>query len=54
MSELVLVRNKSRVYRELSSVVAIVAREITLLVKSPSTIIMSLYDNDNGNGYTRG
>jgi ABC-2 type transport system permease protein len=42
MSDLALVRNKSRVYREASSVVAIVAREITLLVKSPGTIIMSL------------
>ena len=42
MSELVLTRKKSRLVRELNTIIAIVGREITLYFKSPSMVIMSL------------
>ncbi|MCL1983659.1 MAG: ABC transporter permease [Clostridiales bacterium] len=42
MSELVLRRKKSRVFREANTVVAVMAREITVFFKSPGTAIMSL------------
>ncbi len=42
MSAMVLQRNKSKLYRELNTVVAIAARDITLVLKSPGMLIMSL------------
>ena len=42
MSNLVLTRNKSRIFRELNTVVTVMAREITVFFKSPATAIMSL------------
>jgi len=42
MSELVLTRKQSRVFRELNSVVTVMAREITAYLKSPGAAIMSL------------
>jgi ABC-2 type transport system permease protein len=42
MSELVLSRKKSRLFRELNSVVTVMAREITIFFRSPGTAIMSL------------
>ena len=42
MSELVLSRNKSRLFRELNTIITIMAREITVFFKSPATAIMSL------------
>lgn len=42
MSEQVLAQKKSRIYREVSTVLAIFAREVTVALKSPGTLIMSL------------
>lgn len=42
MSELVLRRKHSRIFRELNTVLTVMARDITLLFKSPGTIILSL------------
>ena len=42
MSEQVLMRKKSRIYREINTIIAVMAREITVFIKSPSTAIMSL------------
>ena len=42
MSELVLIRKKSRLFREFTSVVTVAAREITLYLKSPGAAIMGL------------
>ena len=42
MSELVLTRKKSRLFRELNTIVTVMAREITVFLKSPGTAIMSL------------
>jgi ABC-2 type transport system permease protein len=41
MSELVLTRKKSRLFRESNAVAAVAAREITVYLKSPGTVIMS-------------
>lgn len=37
-----LKQNKSRIFRELNAIVTIMARDITLLIKSPATLIISL------------
>lgn len=42
MSELVMQRKTSKILRELNAVITIAARDITLTLKSPGTIIMSL------------
>ena len=42
MNQLVLIRQKSRLIRELNAIVTVMAREITVFLKSPSTAIMSL------------
>ena len=42
MSELVLERKKSRVFRELNTVVTVMAREITIFFRSPGTAIISI------------
>ena len=42
MSEFVLTRKKSRIFRELNTVVTVAAREITVFLKSPGTAVMSL------------
>ena len=42
MTTLVLSRKKSRLFRELNSVMTVVAREITAYIKSPGAAIMSL------------
>lgn len=42
MSTLVMQRNPSKFMRELNAVITIAARDITLTLKSPGTIIMSL------------
>ena len=42
MNELVLERKKSRLFRELNTVITVMAREITIFFKSPGTAIMSL------------
>ena len=42
MSEMLLSRNESRLFRELNTVVTVMAREITIFFKSPATPIMSL------------
>jgi ABC-2 type transport system permease protein len=39
---MVLTRNNSRGFRELNSILTVMAREVTLLFKSPSTLIASL------------
>ena len=46
MSELIVTRRKSpvlhyRIFRELNTVITVMARDITLLFKSPSALIMS-------------
>lgn len=41
MNELTLTRNKPRVFRELNTVLTVMAREITVFFKSPGSIIMS-------------
>ena len=41
MSEMVLTRKRSRLFRELNTVVTVAAREITVFLKSPGTAIMS-------------
>ena len=42
MSEYVLIRKRSRIFRELNTVVTVMARDITIFLKSISTLIMSL------------
>ena len=42
MSEIVLARKKSRLFREVNTVVTVMAREILLFFKSPGSAIMSL------------
>ena len=42
MSETTLKRNKSRVFREVNTVVTVMAREITMFFKSVGSIVMSL------------
>jgi ABC-2 type transport system permease protein len=42
MSELVLERKKSRIFREANTTITVLAREITLFFRSPGTAIMSL------------
>lgn len=42
MNEIAISRNKSRLSRELNAVVTIAARDITLALKSPGILIMSL------------
>jgi ABC-2 type transport system permease protein len=42
MNEQILIRKKSRLFRELNTIVAVMAREITVFFKSPGTMIMSL------------
>lgn len=42
MSEEILTRKKSKVYRELNTVITVMAREITVFFKSPGSMIMSL------------
>jgi ABC-2 type transport system permease protein len=42
MSELVLERKSSRIFRELNTTITVMAREITLFFKSPGAAIMSL------------
>jgi len=42
MSEIELKRKKSRLFRELNTIVTVMAREITLFFRSPGTAIMSL------------
>ncbi|MDR1246856.1 MAG: ABC transporter permease, partial [Clostridiales Family XIII bacterium] len=42
MNDTILTRKNSRVFRELNTVLTVMAREITLLFKSPSTILVSL------------
>ena len=42
MSTLVLARKQSRIFRELNSVLTVMAREITAYLKSPGAAIMSL------------
>ena len=42
MSELTLTRKRSRFVRELNTVIAVMAREITVFFKSPGMVIMSL------------
>jgi ABC-2 type transport system permease protein len=42
MKEQILIRKKSRVLREINTIIAVMAREITVYFKSPSTVIMSL------------
>jgi len=42
MSVLVLSQKKSRLIRELNTVITVMAREITVYFKSPATVIMSL------------
>jgi ABC-2 type transport system permease protein len=41
MSELVLSRKRSRLFLELNTIVAVMAREITIFFRSPATAIMS-------------
>ncbi|MCL2158606.1 MAG: ABC transporter permease [Oscillospiraceae bacterium] len=41
MSELTLMRKKSRLFRELNTIVTVMAREITAYIKSPGAAIMS-------------
>jgi len=42
MSELVISRGKSKFFRELNAIITIAARDITLTLKSPGMLIMSL------------
>ncbi|MDR1358267.1 MAG: ABC transporter permease [Coriobacteriales bacterium] len=42
LGERPLERRRSRAFRELNSILTVMAREITLLLKSPSTLIVSL------------
>ena len=42
MSELVLTRKKSRIFRELNTVLTVMAREITVFLKSPGMAVMTL------------
>ena len=42
MNEVVLTRKQSRLFREFNTVFTVMAREITIFVKSPATAIMSL------------
>lgn len=42
MSEMVLTQRKSKFSRELNAIIAIMARDITIGLKSPGTLIMSL------------
>ena len=42
MSELVLTRKKSRLFRELNTILTVMAREITVFLKSPGIAIMTL------------
>jgi len=42
MSEIELKRKKSRLFRELNTIVTVMAREITIFFRSPATAIMSL------------
>ena len=42
MSELVMVRTKSKLFREINTIITVAAREITVFFKSPATAIMSL------------
>ena len=42
MSENVLTRKKSKIRRELNTIIAVIAREITVYLKSPGAAIMSL------------
>jgi ABC-2 type transport system permease protein len=42
MNEQILMRKKSRLFRELNTIVAVMAREITVYFKTPSGVIMSL------------
>lgn len=42
MSEMILTKKRTRLFRELNTVITVMAREITLYFKSPSNIIMSL------------
>ena len=42
MSERILIRKKSKIFREINTVVAVMAREITVYLKSPGAAIMSL------------
>jgi len=42
MSEIELRRKKSRLFRELNTIVTVMAREITIFFRSPGTAIMSL------------
>ena len=42
MNELVLVRKRSRLFRELNTTLTVTAREITIFFKSPGTAVMSL------------
>jgi len=42
MSHIVISQKKSRLFRELNSVVTVMAREITIFFRSPATAIMSL------------
>ncbi|MCL2140101.1 MAG: ABC transporter permease [Dehalococcoidia bacterium] len=42
MNEYILARKKSRYFRELNTIVAVIAREVTVFFKSPAAIIMSL------------
>ncbi len=42
MSDYILTRKKSKIYRELNTVITVMGREITVFLKSPGTAIMSL------------
>ena len=42
MNELVLIQKKSRLFRELNTILTVMSREITIFFKSPGTAIMSL------------
>lgn len=42
MNEIIISRNKSKIFREFNAVVTIAARDITLSLKSPAMLIMSL------------
>lgn len=42
MSDYVLKRKKSKIYRELNTILTVMGREITVFIKSPGTAVMSL------------
>jgi ABC-2 type transport system permease protein len=42
MNEIILSRKKSRIFREVNSVVTVMMRDLTVFFKSPSSIILSL------------